>query len=498
MPELVPAGMSRVCPACGRRVRPPDVTCRCGKSVEDIPLTPTVVRAAPIPPPDTSRRDTAIKAAIAIAGLVIAGYMIVRSRSQAPAAPQMANSSPLPARPGNPAPAAAPATPPADAAVPPTDTATPPASADAPPVPEPTALERVMAAAARSKQAEAAAAGGAPVAGPASSAALSSLEDIISRALPALVRVETSGSLGSGFFIAPDTILTNVHVVGANTSASIRRRDGTTIMGRVDVTAPELDVAVIRISNADPNQPTLTLGSGAHARPGQEVVALGSPLGLQNTVTRGIVSAVREVGGLTLVQTDAAINPGNSGGPLLDRSGQVIGITTLGVKSADAQGLSFAIAIEHAQALLAGKRSTEQKGTPLTTLNEAMSGRGAQPEAEAARDRGTKNYEQFIAALARRAESLDDRWRSFKRTCYQGRVVGVFDHEWFAFWDPRAMQGSVPPGCTNAFADLRRAADEIRDGVLAAGEAARKADVYPGTRREVLRRHHLDFPGWDR
>ena len=63
---------------------------------------------------------------------------------------------------------------------------------------------------------------------------------------------------------------------------------------------------------------------------------------------------MRQVGGLTLVQTDAAINPGNSGGPLLDRSGEVIGITTMAMKSSEAQGLGFAVGIEHARALLAG------------------------------------------------------------------------------------------------------------------------------------------------
>jgi len=376
----------------------------------------------------------------------------------------------------------------------PSGNASPPpdAAADAP---GPTALERVLAAAAASKRTEGPpAATDAPAAAPDSA----SLEDVISRAMPALIRVETAGGFGSGFFITPDTMLTNVHVVGGNSTVTIRRPDGTTMTARVDVTAPELDIAVIRVNHADPNQPILPIGSGIHARAGQEVMALGTPLGLQNTVTRGIVSAVREVGGLTMVQTDAAINPGNSGGPLLDRAGRVIGITTLSMRSTVAQGLSFAIAIEHAQALLAGTRSTGQTGTPLSTLNEAMSGRRAPADTDAARDRGAKAYEQVIATLARRADALDERWRSFKRTCYEGRVVGAFDREWFAFWDPRAMQGTVAPGCGPAFGDIRRAADDIRDAVLAASEAARQADVYPGTRRDVLRRSRLDYAGWDR
>jgi len=368
------------------------------------------------------------------------------------------------------------------------------ASPEAPAAPEPTALERVMAAAAASKRADAAAAATTAPAPPAAAG----LEDVISRAMPAVVRVETSSGFGSGFFIAPDTILTNVHVVGANSTVTVRLVDGKTLTARAQTTAPELDIAVLRIANPDAGQATLRIDSSVQPRQGQDVIALGTPLGLQNTVTRGIVSAVRTVGGLTLVQTDAAINPGNSGGPLLDRSGQVIGITTMAMRTSVAQGLGFAVAITHAQALLAGRRSIDQRGTPLSTLNEAMSGPRTSADADAARDRATRSYEQVITALARRADALDERWRSFTRICYEGRIAPVAGREWFALWEPRAMQGAVSPGCTSAFSDIRRIADDVRDAIVAAGETARQADVYPGTRREILQRSRLAYPGWDR
>jgi S1-C subfamily serine protease len=323
-----------------------------------------------------------------------------------------------------------------------------------------------------------------------------SLEDVISRSMPAVVRVEAGGGFGTGFFVAPDTILTNVHVVSGNTTVTIRRPAGATLSAHVEVTAPELDIAVMRVSNPDPNQATLTMGSGMHARAGQEVITLGTPLGLQNTVTRGIVSAVREVGGLTLVQTDAAINPGNSGGPLLDRAGEVIGITSMGMRSAVAQGLSFAIAIEHAQALLAGRRPTPSAATPLTTLSQAMATERGRSDADVNRDRAAKAYEQALAQLAKRADALDSRWNSFIRSCYEGQVVGSFDHQWFALWESRAMQGAVSPGCGPTFTDLRRDASEIRNTIAALDEAARREDIYPGTRREILRRYRLDYSGW--
>jgi Trypsin-like peptidase domain len=234
------------------------------------------------------------------------------------------------------------------------------------------------------------------------------------------------------------------------------------------------------------------------ARPGQEVMALGTPLGLQNTVTRGIVSAVRQVGGVTLVQTDAAINPGNSGGPLLDRAGLVIGITTLGVKSSEAQGLGFAVAIEHAQALLAGTRSFDQRGTPLSALNEALGAGRASSDADGARERGARAYEEAIAAIARRANALDEQWAAFRRICYHGTVAPVAGHEWFALLTPDSMTAQIPPGCTSAFNSVRQAAEKIRSDVLGAVETARQADVYPGTRRDVLQRYRLHYTGWDR
>jgi trypsin-like peptidase len=337
-----------------------------------------------------------------------------------------------------------------------------------------------------------------PASAPAAAPSPAALEDVISRAMPAVVRVEAGGAYGTGFFVSPDTILTNVHVVQGNVSVTIRRPDGTTEAARVDATAPELDIAVVRVGRADPGQATLLMGSAARARAGQEVVALGTPLGLQNTVTRGIVSAVRQVGAVTLVQTDAAINPGNSGGPLLDRSGEVIGITTMGMRSSVAQGLSFAVAIDHASALLAGKRPTAANNTPLANLNDAMKAPRAGSESDGVRIQATRGYEQGLQQISRQAASLDDYWRGFIRACYEGRIAGAFDHDWFAVFEPRAMPGAVSPGCAPNFAQIKTRAEGIRDEVLALDEAARRADVYPGTRRELRQRYRLDYSGWDR
>jgi hypothetical protein len=131
-------------------------------------------------------------------------------------------------------------------------------------------------------------------------------------------------------------------------------------------------------------------------------------------------------------------------------------------------------------------------------LNEAITGRPAASEADTARDQAARGYEKDLATMARQADALDSRWRSFKSSCYEGRVAGAFVHEWFALWEPKAMQGAVSPGCGAAFADLRRMVEDIRTNVAAVNEAARQADIYPGTRRELLRRYRLDYAGWDK
>ena len=324
---------------------------------------------------------------------------------------------------------------------------------------------------------------------PSRPAADSSLEDVVARATPAVVLIETAGSRGSGFFVKPDTILTNAHVVGTETSVTIRRAGGDKISARVTAVALELDLAVLKTSTSLENQPVVQLGALARVRPGQEVVAIGSPLGLlQNSVTRGIVSAIRQLGAVTVIQTDAAINPGNSGGPLLDRQGDVIGITTMGVKAA--QGLSFAVASDHAQDLLDGRRSMST-ATPLTSLNTTLQSAGAAIGSDEIRQRGTASYEQALAQLARRADDLDEYWRRFKTSCYEGRIAGTFERDWFALWDPKAMQGTVAPGCGAAFAEAKRTGEQIRTEALAAEEAARRTGVYPGARRDVRQKYRL-------
>ncbi|MEY3300358.1 MAG: hypothetical protein RLZZ597_3618 [Cyanobacteriota bacterium] len=160
---------------------------------------------------------------------------------------------------------------------------------------------------------------------------------------------------GSGFILSADgRILTNAHVVDGTRTVKVTLRDGRTFDGEVIGIDSVTDVAVVKIEATDP-LPTVRLGSTTDLSPGQWAIAIGNPLGLDNTVTAGIISAIgrtsNQVGipdkRVQFIQTDAAINPGNSGGPLLNDRGEVIGMNT--AIRANAQGLGFAIPIETAK-----------------------------------------------------------------------------------------------------------------------------------------------------
>ena len=186
---------------------------------------------------------------------------------------------------------------------------------------------------------------------PALEAQRSSEEETVIRvartATPAVVSVTRRGGSGSGVIVRADgIILTNAHVVGRAREVEVRTADGRTFTGEVLGLDESVDTAVVRVRAT--NLPAAPLGDSDRLEVGQIAVAIGNPLGLERTVTRGVVSATNrspEGVGIAagLIQTDAAINPGNSGGPLLDSSGRVIGINT--ATYSGTTGLGFAVPI---------------------------------------------------------------------------------------------------------------------------------------------------------
>jgi S1-C subfamily serine protease len=162
---------------------------------------------------------------------------------------------------------------------------------------------------------------------------------------------------GSGFIIdSQGILLTNAHVVNEADRVTVTLKDGRTFDGKVQGVDPVTDLAVVKISGAK-DLPVAPLGNSNDVQVGDWAIAVGNPLGLDNTVTLGIVSTLKRSSAtigmgdkrLEFIQTDAAINPGNSGGPLLNGQGEVIGINT--AIRADATGIGFAIPIDKAKTI---------------------------------------------------------------------------------------------------------------------------------------------------
>lgn len=165
----------------------------------------------------------------------------------------------------------------------------------------------------------------------------------IGEAIRRVARVETDSGSGSGVVISPDgVILTASHVVADTERVKVVVGSDSTREGIVVKRRPEADLALVRIIGTE--FPCLELAD-ADPGVGSDIVAIGNPGGeaLSQTVTRGIVSGIRMVDELPIVQTDAAINAGNSGGPLVDTNGKVVGIVSFKAVGGDAEGLGFAI-----------------------------------------------------------------------------------------------------------------------------------------------------------
>jgi putative serine protease PepD len=179
---------------------------------------------------------------------------------------------------------------------------------------------------------------------------------------PAVVQIETNQGLGSGFIYDDDGhILTAGHVLeGAGDHVTVRLADGTAHEGTVLGTDSTSDIGVVQIDTSEIDEEHITpatLATGVDLEVGQLAVAIGSPFGLDQTVTAGIVSALDRPlqttnGAIDMIQTDAPINPGNSGGALADREGRVIGINDqIESSSGTSAGIGFAIPIDTAKAV---------------------------------------------------------------------------------------------------------------------------------------------------
>ncbi|MBK9740770.1 MAG: trypsin-like peptidase domain-containing protein [Actinobacteria bacterium] len=230
-------------------------------------------------------------------------------------------------------------------------------------------------------------------AGGTSPVANGSIADIAATTLPAVVSILAEGSTqsgsGSGFIVRPNGyILTNNHVVDLVVDGgdlTVVFNDGSRAKGKVVGTSASYDLAVVKVDRS--NLPTVTLGNSSSVHVGDTAIAIGAPLGLDGTVTSGIISALdrpvtagdaatEDPSFINAIQTDAAINPGNSGGPLLDGSGTVIGVNSAIASLAAGLtgeagniGLGFAIPINSAKRIAEELIATGTSRTPRIGVN---------------------------------------------------------------------------------------------------------------------------------
>jgi serine protease Do len=198
--------------------------------------------------------------------------------------------------------------------------------------------------------------------------------------MPAPEHAPPSHGIGSGFIISPDGyVLTNAHVVEDASEVTVKLTDRREFVAKVIGVDKRSDVALIKI--AATGLPIVHFGDSSRLKPGQWVVAIGSPFGFENSVTAGVVSATArplDENYVPFIQTDAAVNPGNSGGPLFNVDGQVIGINAqIYSRTGGYMGMSFAIPIDLAlsvenQLRTKGKVSRSRIGVAVQPVNQKL------------------------------------------------------------------------------------------------------------------------------
>ncbi len=278
-----------------------------------------------------------------------------------------------------------------------------------------------------------------------------SIAAIAKKMLPQVVSIQVrsgdSGGTGSGFVIRPDGyLMTNNHVVRAGgqgtPEVTVQFNDGSTSPAKIVGTSPAYDIAILKVSKE--GLPAATLGNSDQVVVGDAAVAIGSPLGLDGTVTSGIISSLRrpvttggqgEASFISALQTDAAINPGNSGGPLVNSESQVIGVTSAIATLGSAQGgesgsigLGFAIPINIAKRIGDEIIATGKAVVPIVgvQINLEYPGPGAEVKSSVsggpAASQGIKAGDVIVAVNGQQIDNATDLLSSI-RTFSPGETI---------------------------------------------------------------------------
>lgn len=340
---------------------------------------------------------------------------------------------------------------------------------------------------------------------PAQSGGQLTVTEIVRQTSAAVVQIVVSDesgkefALGSGFIVSADgKIVTNFHVIEGAHSAVAKLANGS-YFPIAGVLAADADRDLVLLQVEESGLPFLTLGSTAGLQVGDQVVAIGSPLGLEGTVSDGIVSAIRnEAQGKHWIQTTAPVSHGNSGGPLLDMRGKVVGVISAGVDPGEGQNLNFAIPSDEVKLLFSmqGELSTIESVTQ-SHREESATTEAAPPE-QTNPKQGADDQEQSTAKVEEQARFCESDFDTLEQVAnYYVRVQHTIPAK--TYLDSIAVHNQV---CTNII-DL----DSIKErGEEEAEEEAKEAALLDTYRQQIASApfvqprnglFYVDFPSTD-
>jgi len=249
--------------------------------------------------------------------------------------------------------------------------------------------------------------------------------ELFAKVSPSVWRVHTYDkdglplAQGSAVVIAPETLVTNCHVLRKAARVAVAR-DNTSMGAVLALWDPERDVCQVKVRGL--GAPAVALGDSATLVVGQQVYALGSPAGLELTLSSGLISSLRkgEAGRLDMIQTSAPISPGSSGGGLFDEDGRLIGLTTMAVVATHAQNLNFALPVDHVREL-PQRHAAREAARTVAAAEPAAAGGSTSPSVlpaptapvSAARlpfllEQRDKNYQLYLGHPQPKAFAISD------------------------------------------------------------------------------------------
>jgi serine protease Do len=276
--------------------------------------------------------------------------------------------------------------------------------------------------------------------------------EVYAKVAPSIWRVATYDAdgvplaFGSGVVIAPETMVTNCHVLAKARRVAVRREQ-VTLEAKLELWDPPRDVCQIHVPKLD--APTVVLGQATTLVVGQSVFAIGNPKGLDLTMSAGLLSSIRrnDRSQIILLQTSAPISGGSSGGGLFDEQGRLIGLTTLGSVTGDAQNLNFAIPADwirdlparHALHAKPEPRDTSVAvaSAPAATAVASPTATGTAPIAVAALD--------DLSRLPYASDRMRERYQLWLTRPFPRAFAISEGGSWFQSWGPAASQGNVAP-----------------------------------------------------